>query len=28
VKDWKFCGVPEGQEIRATIAFRLNCPAK
>jgi outer membrane biosynthesis protein TonB len=28
VRDWKFCGVPEGQEIRATIAFRLNCPAK
>ena len=28
VKDWKFCQVPEGQEIRATIAFRLNCPAK
>jgi|SRR5579859_322916 len=28
VKDWKYCGVPEGQEIRATIAFRLNCPAK
>jgi outer membrane biosynthesis protein TonB len=28
VKEWKFCGVPEGQEIRATIAFRLNCPAK
>jgi len=28
VKDWKYCGVPEGQEIRAAIAFRLNCPAK
>ncbi len=28
VKNWKYCGVPEGQEIRATIAFRLNCPAK
>jgi outer membrane biosynthesis protein TonB len=28
VKDWKYCGVPEGQEIHATIAFRLNCPAK
>jgi outer membrane biosynthesis protein TonB len=28
VKDWKYCGVPEGQEIRASIAFRLNCPAK
>jgi len=28
VKDWKYCGVPEGQEIRAVIAFRLNCPAK
>ena|SRR5947207_5122271 len=28
VKDWKFCQVPEGQEIRATIAFRLTCPAK
>jgi hypothetical protein len=28
VKDWKYCGVPEGQEIRATIAFRLNCPSK
>src|SRR5579871_1059456 len=26
VKDWKFCGVPEGQEIHAAIAFRLNCP--
>lgn len=28
VKEWKYCGVPEGQEIHATIAFRLNCPAK
>ena len=28
VKNWKYCGVPEGQEIRATIAFRLSCPAK
>ena len=28
VKNWKYCGVPEGQEIRAAIAFRLNCPAK
>jgi len=28
VKNWKYCGVPEGQEIHATIAFRLNCPAK
>jgi len=28
VKDWKYCGVPEGQEIHATVAFRLNCPAK
>ena len=28
VKDWKYCGVPEGQEIRATIAFRLQCLAK
>jgi hypothetical protein len=28
VKDWKFCQVPEGQEIQATIAFRLNCPVK
>src|SRR5215469_9495788 len=28
VKDWKYCGVPEGQEIHATIAFRLNCPTK
>jgi len=28
VKDWKYCGVPEGQEIRAVIAFRLNCPSK
>lgn len=28
VKNWKFCGVPEGQEIRATIEFRLNCPGK
>jgi outer membrane biosynthesis protein TonB len=27
VKDWKFCQVPEGQEIQAAIAFRLNCPA-
>src|SRR4051794_38425681 len=28
VKNWKYCGVPEGQEIHATIAFRLNCSAK
>ena len=28
VKNWKYCGVPEGQEIHAVIAFRLNCPAK
>ena len=28
VKDWKYCGVPEGQEIHATVAFRLSCPAK
>ena len=28
VKNWKYCGVPEGQEIHAAIAFRLNCPAK
>jgi hypothetical protein len=28
VKNWKYCGVPEGQEIHATIAFRLSCPAK
>ena len=28
VRGWKFCGVPEGQEIRATIAFRLNCQAQ
>jgi outer membrane biosynthesis protein TonB len=28
VKEWKFCGVPEGQEIHAIIAFRLNCPAQ
>jgi outer membrane biosynthesis protein TonB len=28
VKDWKYCGVPEGQEIRAAVAFRLNCAAK
>jgi len=28
VKDWKYCGVPEGQEIHAVIAFRFNCPAK
>jgi len=26
VKDWKYCGAPEGQEIHATIAFRLSCP--
>jgi outer membrane biosynthesis protein TonB len=28
VKGWKYCGVPEGQEIRATVAFRLNCAGK
>ena len=28
VKNWKYCGVPEGQEIHATIAFRLSCPAQ
>ena len=28
VKDWRYCGVPEGQEIRAAVAFRLHCPAK
>lgn len=28
VKDWKYCQAPEGQEIHATIAFRLNCPEK
>lgn len=28
VKNWKYCGVPEGQEIRAKVAFRLSCPAK
>lgn len=28
VKNWKYCGAPEGQEIHAAIAFRLNCPAK
>lgn len=28
VKNWKYCGVPEGQEIKATIAFRLNCSSK
>ena len=28
VKNWKYCGVPEGQEIHATIAFLLNCPAQ
>lgn len=28
VKDWKYCGAPEGQEIHATIAFRLHCPAR
>ena len=27
VKEWKYCGVPEGQEIHAAIAFRLQCPA-
>ncbi len=24
VKEWKYCGVPEGQEIQATVSFRLN----
>ena len=28
VKNWKYCGVHEGQEIHAAIAFRLSCPAK
>lgn len=28
VQNWKYCGVPEGQEIKAIVAFRLNCPAK
>jgi outer membrane biosynthesis protein TonB len=28
VKDWKYCGVPEGQEIHAAIEFHLNCPGK
>jgi len=28
VKNWKYCGVPEGQEIHATVAFRLSCPAR
>jgi protein TonB len=28
VKEWKFCGVPEGQQVHATVAFRLDCPAK
>jgi outer membrane biosynthesis protein TonB len=27
-KNWKYCGVPEGQEIHATVAFRLSCPAR